>query len=129
MIPGFPQPNYLHFFYFSEEVRQSSVLQNFSIRPVNLSHSIGSRLKQSFANINRSTPVESITSVDPLITEENARETRKTRRKNAILAGASVGAGALLLGALLIGGAFLASSGGSSKNCLLSKLYIRVVLF
>ena len=95
-------------------------MQNFSIRPVNLSHSIGSRLKQSFANINRSTPIESITSVDPLITEENARETRKTRRKNAILAGASVGAGALLLGALLIGGAFLASSGGSGKNCLLA---------
>ena len=54
--------------------------------------------------------------MDPLITEESARETRKTRRKNAILAGASVGAGALLLGALLIGGAFLASSGGTGKN-------------
>ena len=36
---------------------------NFTARPLNLASSIGSRLKQSFSNINRGTPPQSVTPV------------------------------------------------------------------
>jgi glycosyltransferase A (GT-A) superfamily protein (DUF2064 family) len=88
-------------------------LRNYTARPINFSNSVGSRLKQSFANINRSTPVESINSNAPLIDEEDTKETRSQRRRTALMAGASVGGGALLLGIVLVGGTLLATSGDS----------------
>ena len=99
-------------FNFREEQRQSTSLQNFTLRPVHLSQSIGSRLKQSFAQINRSTPVESLS--EELLIEEVPEHTKQQRRKTAILVGASVGAGAFLLGFLLIGGTLLFTSGDES---------------
>ena len=55
---------------------------NFTMRPINFSQSIGSRLKQSFARINNITPVESI-SGDPLIDEKP--EDKSKVRRNAII--------------------------------------------
>ena len=79
---------------------------NFTAQPVNLTHSIGSRLKQSFAQMNGSTPVESISN-EPLLFQEKKRP---NSRKSAILAGASVACGAILFALLLVGGTLLATS-------------------
>ena len=85
---------------------------NFTMRPINFSQSIGSRLKQSFAQINNSTPVESI-SGEPLIDEKPQNKSKV--RRNAIIAGISVATGATLLAVLLIGGAILYSTSGTKK--------------
>ena len=79
------------------------------MRPLaNFSHSIGSRLKQSFAQINSSsTPVESISGTQPLLPED---ETKTKVRRNAIIAGTSVALGTSLLAVLMIGGALLATN-------------------
>ena len=81
---------------------------NFTMRPINFSNSIGSRLKQSFAQINNSTPVESI-SGEPLIDE---KKDKGQVRRSAIIAGISVASGTTLLAVLLIGGALLYSTTG-----------------
>ena len=85
---------------------------NFTMRPINFSQSIGSRLKQSFAQINNSTPVESI-SGEPLIDEKPQNKSKV--RRNAIIAGISVATGATLLAVLLIGGAILFSTSGTKE--------------
>ena len=106
---------HLFFYYFREDERQSKIIENFTLKPVNLSESIGSRLKASFAQVNRSTPVESL-SGDPLIGDDyNSKKTAKERRKTALIAGTSVGLGALLLASLLVGGTLIATNGDSSK--------------
>ena len=103
------------FYYFREDGRQSKIIENFTLKPVNLSESIGSRLKASFAQVNRSTPVESL-SGEPLIGDDyNSKKTAKERRKTALIAGTSVGLGALLLASLLVGGTLIATNGDSSK--------------
>merc|ERR1719510_1973011 len=99
-----------------EDERQSKIIENFTLKPVNLSESIGSRLKASFAQVNRSTPVESL-SGEPLIGDDyNSKKTAKERRKTALIAGTSVGLGALLLASLLVGGTLIATNGDSSTD-------------
>ena len=95
---------------------------DFTARPINLTASIGSRLKQSFAQINRSTPVESI-SGESLLKEEDETiidpdDYSRKNRRNAMIAGASVAGGAILFATVLIGGTFLATS----NDCKLRKV-------
>ena len=89
---------------------------DFTARPINLTSSMGSRLKQSFAKINHATPIESI-SGESLLKEvdehssEGAEVAEKDRNKKAIIAGAMAGGGALLFATVLIGGTLLTISG------------------
>ena len=99
---------------------------NFTMRPINFSQSIGSRLKQSFAQINNSTPVESI-SGEPLIDEKPQNKSKV--RRNAIIAGISVATGATLLAVLLIGGAILFSTSGTKEFRVFLFLNFLIFLF
>ena len=59
--------------------------------------------------------IESL-SGEPLIEEDyNSKKTAKERRRTALIAGTSVGLGALLLASLLVGGTLIATNGDSSK--------------
>lgn len=98
---------------FPDDDGNPSRLQNFNARPVNLANSISSQLRKSFAQINsRSTPVESISSNNPLIEEDDEKdpkELRERRKRNALVAGAAVGGAAIFLAAIIIGGVLLAT--------------------
>ena len=59
--------------------------------------------------------IESL-SGEPLIEEDyNSKKTAKERRRTALIAGTSVGLGAILLASLLVGGTLIATNGDSSK--------------
>ena len=63
--------------------------------------------------------IESL-SGEPLIEEDyNSKKTAKERRRTALIAGTSVGLGAILLASLLVGGTLIATNGDSSKISLL----------
>ena len=77
-------------------------------------------LCHSFVKINNdaissSTPVESISSQEAALLEDSNKrlDQRKNPRKNAIIAGVLVAGGALLLAAIMIGGALIATNVGS----------------
>ena len=69
--------------------------------------------------------IESL-SGEPLIEEDyNSKKTAKERRRTALIAGTSVGLGAILLASLLVGGTLIATNGDSSKISLLHSSQIR----
>ena len=104
----------------------ASQQQHLTARPVNFSQSVASKLlsRQSFAKINSaheddamsasSTPVELFSSQVALLEDNKDEKIAPNSRRKAIFAGASVGGGALLLGALLIGGTLLATNTGDN---------------
>ena len=67
--------------------------------------------------ISSSTPVESISSQEAALLEDNNKrlDQRENPRKNAIIAGVLVAGGAIFLAAVMIGGALIATNVGSSK--------------
>ena len=110
---------------FPEDGKISNVSQqqNLTARPVNFSQSVASKLlsRQSFVKINSaidgtssSTPVELFGSQVALLEDSKDEKIAPNSRRKAIFAGASVGGGALLLGALLIGGTLLATNTGDN---------------
>ena len=93
-----------------------SVPHSYTIKPVNLASSIGSKLKQSFATLNslkNDTPVEqfnysdqeTLVSSDPLSEEEK----RERRKRSALLYGGGACCGLILLIAVVVGIALLAT--------------------
>ena len=70
--------------------------------------------------------IESL-SGEPLIEEDyNSKKTAKERRRTALIAGTSVGLGAILLASLLVGGTLIATNGDSSKISLLHIITLNI---
>ena len=82
-----------------------SVPRSYTAKPINFAASLGSRLKQSFANINslnsQDTPVQQFTTSDRenLVTAESLseEEKRERRKKSAFVFGAGTCCGLILL--------------------------------
>ena len=105
-----------------------SVPRSYTAKPINFAASIGSRLKQSFAGVNSInsinpsiTPVEQFSNSDtenlvnsePELTEEEKRERRK---RSAINFGAGACCGLIILIAVVVGIALLATYLGPGKG-------------
>ena len=93
-----------------------SVPRSYTAKPINFANSIGSRLKQSFVNINslqRDTPVEQFINSDRenLVSAEapvSEEERRKKRQRSSLVYGAGACCGLILLIAIVVGIALLA---------------------
>ena len=101
-----------------------SVPRSYTAKPINFAASLGSRLKQSFANINSInpsiTPVEQFVHSDQenLVTprsELTEEERREQRKSSAIKYGAGACCGLIILIALVVGIALLATNLGSGE--------------
>ena len=102
-----------------------SVPRSYTAKPINFAASIGSRLKQSFAGINSINPsitpveqfinsdTENLVNSEPEFTEEERRERRK---RSAINFGAGACCGLIILIAIVVGIALLATHLGPGKN-------------
>lgn len=99
-----------------------SVPRTYTAKPINFASSIGSRLKQSFQNINsiqQDTPVEQFTQSDRenLVSPEpmSAEERAEKRLRSSKIYGASACCGLILLITIVVGIALLASYLGQGK--------------
>ena len=102
-----------------------SVPRSYTAKPINFAASLGSRLKQSFANINSINP--SITPVEQFVNsdQENlvdpepeltAEERREKKKRSAINWGAGACCGFILLVSIIVGIALLATFLGPGKS-------------
>ena len=100
-----------------------SVPRSYTAKPINFANSIGSRLKQSFANINsikQDTPVQQFTHSDQenLVSPEPLTEEQRwqKRQRSALIYGASACCGIVLLIIVVVGIALLATFLGQGKR-------------
>ena len=109
-----------------------SVPRSYTAKPINFAASLGSRLKQSFANINSInpsiTPVEQFVHSDQenLVTprsELTEEERQEQRKSSALKYGAGACCGLIILIALVVGIALLATYLGPGETISISFLF------